>query len=33
MIFPPEKIAFAFFGGGEWVFLHYLLAVFDSGVK
>jgi hypothetical protein len=32
MIFPAEKIAFAFFGGGEWVCLHCLLALFDSGV-
>jgi hypothetical protein len=33
MIFPAEKIAIAFLGGGEWVVLHCLLALFDLGVK
>jgi hypothetical protein len=33
IIFPAEKIAFTYFGGGEWVCLRCLLALFDSGVK
>jgi hypothetical protein len=34
MIFAAEKkIVFAFFGGGEWVCLHCLLALFDSAVR